>query len=230
VAFSGAEACRAVSRRWCVENKGFPVKKINQNGPVQFFLYAVRGLRRRAARLLRPHARQAHRFQMFQAMHGSRSHRVTLSPCALCPAGHHHRGACGWEPACWQGQWYTGRTEASSAAERLRGGGAACGGASQGRGQCQGPEAAPMGSSHRSGARLGRWRGAYAKCMQRRPRSPGPEGRARRCMSVLVSLGTTRAQRELRALRPAPAGGCAPVPAPGGDHLAGLLHEEDDEG
>lgn len=28
-------ACR------CVENKGFPIQKINQNGPVQFFLYAV---------------------------------------------------------------------------------------------------------------------------------------------------------------------------------------------
>lgn len=25
----------------CVENKGFPISKINQNGPVQFFLYAV---------------------------------------------------------------------------------------------------------------------------------------------------------------------------------------------
>ena len=25
----------------CVENKGFPIAKINQNGPVQFFLYAV---------------------------------------------------------------------------------------------------------------------------------------------------------------------------------------------
>ncbi len=25
----------------CVENKGFPIQKINQNGPVQFFLYAV---------------------------------------------------------------------------------------------------------------------------------------------------------------------------------------------
>jgi hypothetical protein len=24
-----------------VENKGFPISKINQNGPVQFFLYAV---------------------------------------------------------------------------------------------------------------------------------------------------------------------------------------------
>jgi magnesium-transporting ATPase (P-type) len=27
--------------RRCVENKGFPIAKINQNGPVQFFLYAV---------------------------------------------------------------------------------------------------------------------------------------------------------------------------------------------
>ncbi len=27
--------------RWCVENQGFPVKKINSNGPVQFFLYSV---------------------------------------------------------------------------------------------------------------------------------------------------------------------------------------------
>lgn len=25
----------------CVENRGFPLSKINQNGPVQFFLYAV---------------------------------------------------------------------------------------------------------------------------------------------------------------------------------------------
>ncbi len=27
--------------RWCVENKGFPIKEINDNGPIQFFLYAV---------------------------------------------------------------------------------------------------------------------------------------------------------------------------------------------
>jgi uncharacterized membrane protein len=31
--------CYAAAR--CVENKGFPIAKINQNGPVQFFLYAV---------------------------------------------------------------------------------------------------------------------------------------------------------------------------------------------
>jgi Ca2+-transporting ATPase len=27
--------------KWCVENKGFPINKINDHGPVQFFLYAV---------------------------------------------------------------------------------------------------------------------------------------------------------------------------------------------
>lgn len=27
--------------RWCVINQGFPISKINENGPVQFFLYAV---------------------------------------------------------------------------------------------------------------------------------------------------------------------------------------------
>lgn len=27
--------------RWCVVNNGFPIKKINQNGPIQFFLYSV---------------------------------------------------------------------------------------------------------------------------------------------------------------------------------------------
>ncbi|KAJ9507543.1 hypothetical protein QJQ45_019083, partial [Haematococcus lacustris] len=27
--------------KWCVENKGFPIKEINNNGPVQFFLYAI---------------------------------------------------------------------------------------------------------------------------------------------------------------------------------------------
>jgi hypothetical protein len=27
--------------KWCVINRGFPLNKINQNGPVQFFLYAV---------------------------------------------------------------------------------------------------------------------------------------------------------------------------------------------
>jgi Ca2+-transporting ATPase len=32
--------CGAAIAR-CVENKGFPIAKINQNGPVQFFLYAV---------------------------------------------------------------------------------------------------------------------------------------------------------------------------------------------
>ncbi len=28
-------------RRWCVINRGFPINKINDNGPIQFFLYAV---------------------------------------------------------------------------------------------------------------------------------------------------------------------------------------------
>lgn len=27
--------------RWCVEKKGFPIKEVNNNGPIQFFLYAV---------------------------------------------------------------------------------------------------------------------------------------------------------------------------------------------
>lgn len=27
--------------KWCVINQGFPLSKINQNGPVQFFLYSV---------------------------------------------------------------------------------------------------------------------------------------------------------------------------------------------
>ncbi len=27
--------------RWCVENNGFPIKRINDNGPVQFFLYSI---------------------------------------------------------------------------------------------------------------------------------------------------------------------------------------------
>lgn len=27
--------------KWCVINRGFPIHKVNQNGPVQFFLYAV---------------------------------------------------------------------------------------------------------------------------------------------------------------------------------------------
>ncbi|PNH11294.1 putative calcium-transporting ATPase 5, plasma membrane-type [Tetrabaena socialis] len=31
----------ALLAKWCVVNKGFPIKKINTNGPVQFFLYAV---------------------------------------------------------------------------------------------------------------------------------------------------------------------------------------------
>lgn len=33
--------CCPASFNRCVENKGFPIAKINQNGPVQFFLYAV---------------------------------------------------------------------------------------------------------------------------------------------------------------------------------------------
>jgi Ca2+-transporting ATPase len=27
--------------RWCVYHQGFPIKQINNNGPVQFFLYAI---------------------------------------------------------------------------------------------------------------------------------------------------------------------------------------------
>jgi P-type Ca2+ transporter type 2C len=27
--------------RWCVANKGFPIREVNNEGPVQFFLYAV---------------------------------------------------------------------------------------------------------------------------------------------------------------------------------------------
>lgn len=33
--------CMAAMHCRCVENRGFPLSKINQNGPVQFFLYAV---------------------------------------------------------------------------------------------------------------------------------------------------------------------------------------------
>ncbi len=31
----------AAAARWCIINRGFPVNKINDNGPIQFFLYAV---------------------------------------------------------------------------------------------------------------------------------------------------------------------------------------------
>ncbi|WIA22054.1 hypothetical protein OEZ85_004399 [Tetradesmus obliquus] len=42
IGFGVAVACFiALLIKWCVENKGFPIAKINQNGPVQFFLYAV---------------------------------------------------------------------------------------------------------------------------------------------------------------------------------------------
>ena len=35
-------ACACCSHhRWCIKNKGFPIKKINDNGPIQFFLYSV---------------------------------------------------------------------------------------------------------------------------------------------------------------------------------------------
>jgi hypothetical protein len=33
--------CLTLQIKWCVINQGFPINKINQNGPVQFFLYAV---------------------------------------------------------------------------------------------------------------------------------------------------------------------------------------------
>ncbi|GLC43787.1 hypothetical protein PLESTB_000907900 [Pleodorina starrii] len=42
VGFGVAICCfAALLIKWCVVNKGFPVKKINQNGPIQFFLYSV---------------------------------------------------------------------------------------------------------------------------------------------------------------------------------------------
>ncbi|EFJ50671.1 hypothetical protein VOLCADRAFT_88435 [Volvox carteri f. nagariensis] len=42
VGFAVAICCfAALLIKWCVVNKGFPVKKINQNGPIQFFLYSV---------------------------------------------------------------------------------------------------------------------------------------------------------------------------------------------
>eukprot|EP00878_Enallax_costatus_P000995 GHUV01001127.1.p1 GENE.GHUV01001127.1~~GHUV01001127.1.p1 ORF type:complete len:1156 (+),score=304.08 GHUV01001127.1:371-3838(+) len=42
IGFGVAVACFiALLIKWCVENRGFPIAKINQNGPVQFFLYAV---------------------------------------------------------------------------------------------------------------------------------------------------------------------------------------------
>eukprot|EP00879_Flechtneria_rotunda_P014529 GHRR01015184.1.p1 GENE.GHRR01015184.1~~GHRR01015184.1.p1 ORF type:complete len:334 (+),score=87.06 GHRR01015184.1:1208-2209(+) len=42
IGFGVAVACFiALLIKWCVVNRGFPVSKINQNGPVQFFLYAV---------------------------------------------------------------------------------------------------------------------------------------------------------------------------------------------
>lgn len=33
--------CTELHYRWCVINNGFPLKKINNNGPIQFFLYAI---------------------------------------------------------------------------------------------------------------------------------------------------------------------------------------------
>ncbi|GIL84523.1 hypothetical protein Vretimale_14412 [Volvox reticuliferus] len=42
VGFAVAICCfAALLIKWCIINKGFPVKKINQNGPIQFFLYSV---------------------------------------------------------------------------------------------------------------------------------------------------------------------------------------------
>jgi Ca2+-transporting ATPase len=42
VGFTVAVACFiALLVKWCVENRGFPLEQINNNGPVQFFLYAV---------------------------------------------------------------------------------------------------------------------------------------------------------------------------------------------
>lgn len=42
VGFGVAVACFvALLVKWCVENRGFPLDQINNNGPVQFFLYAV---------------------------------------------------------------------------------------------------------------------------------------------------------------------------------------------
>lgn len=38
---AAALVCVTLQIKWCVINKGFPINKINQNGPVQFFLYAV---------------------------------------------------------------------------------------------------------------------------------------------------------------------------------------------
>jgi P-type Ca2+ transporter type 2C len=42
VGFTVAVACFvALMIKWMVENRGFPIEQINNNGPVQFFLYAV---------------------------------------------------------------------------------------------------------------------------------------------------------------------------------------------
>jgi Ca2+-transporting ATPase len=42
IGFGVAVACFiALLIKWCVVNKGFPLSKINDHGPVQFFLYAV---------------------------------------------------------------------------------------------------------------------------------------------------------------------------------------------
>lgn len=42
IGFGVAVACFiALLIKWCVVNKGFPWNKINDHGPVQFFLYAV---------------------------------------------------------------------------------------------------------------------------------------------------------------------------------------------
>ncbi|GLI62465.1 hypothetical protein VaNZ11_005095 [Volvox africanus] len=39
----GVAVCCFIAQliKWCVVNKGFPIKKINDNGPIQFFLYAI---------------------------------------------------------------------------------------------------------------------------------------------------------------------------------------------
>ena len=42
IGFGVAIACfTAMLIQWCVRNKGFPLDKINDHGPIQFFLYGI---------------------------------------------------------------------------------------------------------------------------------------------------------------------------------------------
>lgn len=77
---AAALVCVTLQIKWCVINQGFPINKINQNGPVQFFLYAVSELHTNACCLAMPYPTT----RAFNSTCCGQDNRAGIMGCPVC--------------------------------------------------------------------------------------------------------------------------------------------------